>query len=61
MKRQNATLKDKLEQTEHSVQEFIGEMGLMIDMADLTQSIGAPPVECSAQPRVDISMQNPRS
>jgi len=54
-------LKDKLEQTELSVQEFIGEMGLMIDMADLTQVNGAPPVERSALPRVDMSMQNPRS
>jgi len=48
MKRQNGTLKDKLEQTELSVQEFIGEMGLMIDMADLNQVSGAPPVERSA-------------
>jgi len=59
MKRQNVALKDKLEQTECSVQEFIGEMGMLIDMADFNQVSGAPPVERGT--RVNASMQNPRA
>ena len=41
-----------------SVQEFIGEMGMLIDTADLNQGNGAPPVERGS--RVNASMQNPR-
>ena len=41
-----------------SVQEFIGEMGMLIDTADLSQGNGAPPVVGGS--RVNASMQNPR-
>lgn len=49
-----------MEQTELSVQEFIGEMGMLIEMADMNQVKGAPPVDYPVNQRVNASMQNPR-